>query len=203
MTRTDCCLLIPCINKDKDIPAETLEIINPSEIIRSYVKGLGKARNDLVIRSNNDYLLFVDCGIRFSKTTFETYIKPAIKERKILMYKGENNVLCTKIFGIPRKLFCELGGFDETFHIGEDLEFGLRIPADAEKIEIPQSLIDHLEHEKRGKYLNDLCVRVRLALRYNRLDLLKIQRKKDFLGIFLMPFLLAYYAFNNKRKNIN
>ena len=200
--KTDCCLLIPCLTKKEDIPDETMELINPLEVCRSYVKGLGKARNDLVTRSKNGYLLFVDCGISFSKTTFETYIKPAIENRKLLIYRGENNVLCTKIFGIPRKLFCDLGGFDETFHIGEDLEFGLRIPPKIERIEVPKDLVEHMEHEKRGNYLNDLSVRVRLALRYNLLDLLKIRRKKDVVGVFFIPFLLIYYARNNKRKNI-
>jgi hypothetical protein len=135
--------------------------------------------------------------------TFNTYIKPAIKERKLLIYKGENNVLCTKVLGIPRKLFYDLGGFDETFHIGEDLEFGSRIPAWVERLEIPKSLVEHAEHEKRGNYFNDLCVRVRLALRYKRIELLGIKRKKDVFGIFLIPFLLIYYTVNNKRKNIN
>jgi predicted glycosyltransferase involved in capsule biosynthesis len=167
------------------------------------VKVLGKARNDLVKHSKNNYLLFVDCGIYFSKTTFETYIKPAIQKRELLIYRGENNILCTKVFGISRKFFYDLGGFDETFHIGEDLEFGLRIPSWIKRIEIPKCLVDHREHEKRANYLNNLCVRVRLALRYNRSDLLKVQRKKDFLGVFLIPFLLTYYVWNNKRRNID
>ena len=89
-TETDCCLLVPCINETKDVDKRTLMVVNPLEFTKTYVKGLGKARNELATKSKNDYLLFVDCGVYFSEETFETYIKPAIQERKLLIYRGGN-----------------------------------------------------------------------------------------------------------------
>ena len=210
MRKTLCCLLtpclrssMPCVEKDEDIDPKTIALINPIEVHRSYVKGLGKARNDLVKRSRNAYLLFVDCGVSFSKHTFEAYIKPAIQRREILMYQGENRVLCTRVFGIPRGLFMNLAGFDESFHFGEDIEFGCRIEEWMSKTIIPKDLIDHREHQDRSSYLDNLRVRTRVALRYSRFDLLKPQRKKDLFGIFVIPFLCFYYWKNNERKDID
>lgn len=177
-------------------------MVNPIEFRRSYVKGLGKARNDLVKRSKNEYLLFVDCGVSFSRHTFEAYIKPAIERREVLIYRGENTTLCTKVFGIPRGLFLNLAGFDETFHFGEDIEFGCRIETWMSKTIIPKDLIDHKEHQERSNYLDHLRVRTRLALRYSRFDLLKPQRKKDLFGMFIIPFICLYYWRNNGRKDI-
>lgn len=185
--------------------------MKPKEQVCSYSQGLGVARNNLIKASKEPYLLFVDCGVTFSRSVFENYIKPAIKHRKLLLYKGENGILCTKVLGLPRWIALRVGGFDESFHIGEDLEFGLKlqnfyksIPLIKDNIVvIPNNLVDHKQHEERGSYFKSLCVRVRCAIRYRRWDLVKPQRKKDAFGVFALPFLLLIYLFSNRRLNIN
>jgi len=202
--KTDCCVLVPCLDKTEDINKETLKMINPIEITKSYTSGLGKARNDLVKNSENKYLFFVDCGVSFSKKTYKKLLGPAIKNKKIIVYRGENGILCTKILGLPRRVFLSVGGFDESFHIGEDMEFGFRLQhwlKEGEYVEVPKELLDHREYKERGSYFTSLKVRVRCALRYRRFDLLKIQRKKDFYGVFFIPFILSFYLLNNKRRS--
>lgn len=209
--KTECCLLTPALNVAETLEPSVLEIVQPKEQTYSYVKGLGKARNNLVKNSENPYLLFVDCGVSFSRSTFDSVIKKAVKNRGVVFYRGENGVLCTKVLGLPRWLFLKVGGFDESFHIGEDLEFGLRLfrllkdnsVLDASlkfrTFIIPNNEVDHRKHEERGSYFDGLKVRVRCALRYRYWNFLVPQRKKDVGGMFLVPFLLAYYVFNNKR----
>lgn len=205
LRKTDCCVLIPVKDRFRKLPRETVEMVNPKELVMSFVKGLGKARNDLAKHSKAPYLLFIDTEVSFSKDTFETFILPAIQEKKLLIYKGNNDVMCTKVFGISRKLFYLLGGFDETFHFGEDIEFGLRLKTYGsleDATVIPTNLIEHSSHKETGSYLVSLCVRARCAFRYEAYWLLDHMRKKDYVGRLLLPFIFVRYLLYNPRQNI-
>lgn len=175
---------------------------HPKEIISTNVKGLGYARNRLLSRVTTPYVLYLDTGVFFDENFFDLYIKPAIDGKKTLIYKGNNNVLCTKIFGIQTiTLKCLLKGFDNTFHIGEDLELGFAIGLNnfeygmlkpEKTVFVPEYAVKH-KQDSEYDYLDNLRVRVRLALRYKDKNILKIQRKKDFYGVFLIPYIEIYY----------
>lgn len=203
-------LLIPYQNED-----ELRETVNffkfiipeeyrPLEIISTNSKGLGYARNKLLSMVTTSYLLFLDTNVTFTEDVFERYIQPALDTGNVLLYKGENNILCTKILGINTILLRHyLNGFDSSFHIGEDLELGCKMALNVQKygvfnkehvIYIPSNAISHKKHKRKYSYLDNLRVRVRLALRYNDNSLIKIQRKKDYIGVFLLPLIIAYYS---------
>jgi glycosyltransferase involved in cell wall biosynthesis len=62
--------------------------------------------------------------------------------------------LLTGHFSIPRKLFLELGGFDETFRCHEDYELGLRaIEADVDLRFVPHATAHHHERADLQKVL--------------------------------------------------
>jgi len=187
---------------------KVLECLEGFHVIVSSVKGISKARNDLAKRSKAEYLLYVDDGVDVSRDTFERYISPAIEDNAIVAYEGEGHPsICTRIFGIPRNVMFFIGGFDESFDIGEDLEIGYRLMAFGFPVRwIPTELVMHKNHYKRSRWKMTYKIIARLALRYKKpkiLFLLKQKRKSAPLGIVVTVFSFFFYLFRNKRESID
>lgn len=174
------------------------------ETMVSSVKGRAKARNALAVRSHGSYLLYVDSDVELSKEVVQNYIKPAFAFNKAISYEGYNQKLCTRIFGIPRDLFFRIGGFDETFDLGEDLEIGYRLEKQGIEIEkIPNRCVAHLRRKTSFSWFVSYLVRARLALRYHAYSLLlPVNRKSDLLGLPILVAAFYRYILDSKRKNV-
>ena len=171
------------------------------ETLVSSVRGRAKARNALARRSKGSYLLFIDSDVEISDEVLKQYIKPAFESNSVIAYSGENRKLCTRIFGIPRNLFYKIGGFDETFDLGEDLEIGFRLEkfGISPKL-IPKEMIKHLKRETSFEWRVSYFIRARLAIRYRAYHLLlPIGRKNDMLGFPLLVAAFYRYFLKNAR----
>ena len=194
-------LLIPSLEPEK---VRVGYAVGQIEILLSSVKGRAKARNALALRSQGSYLLFVDSDVELSREVVSHYIRPAYASNTVISYEGNNQKLCTRIFGIPRDLFFKIGGFDETFDLGEDLEIGYRLEKCGIKSEIiPKERVKHLKKETSFRWFVSYLIRARLSLRYHAYRLLlPVNRKNDVMGFPILVTAFYRYFFDNRRENV-
>ena len=171
------------------------------ETLVSSVKGRAKARNALAHKSKGSYLLFIDSDVELTDKVLTQYIKPAFESDSVVAYMGFNRKLCTRIFGIPRNLFYKIGGFDETFDLGEDIEIGFRLEKSGIPIKlVPKELVKHLRRKTSFSWSVSYLIRARLAIRYHAYHLLlPINRKNDAIGFPLLVAAFYRYFFRNAR----
>jgi len=197
-----------------DVLIPTLDISNVKvpeclakfRIVTSSIKGMDKARNDLAKRSKAKYLLYVDSDVCITRDAFEKYVLTAIKDDVIIAYEGEgHHSVCTRVFGVPRNVLFLIGGFDESFDIGEDQEIGYRLKAFGFPIRwIPKMALEHREHSHKGRWKKTYRMIARLALRYKKPKILFLfKRKSAPFGMVFMVFSFFFYFFRNRRKNID
>jgi len=124
-------------------------------VLISTLPGRAVARNDLAKRSQADYLLFLDGDIKISEEVFKRFLEPAIKSRRVVAYEGGNPILCSRVLGIPKDLLFSVGGFDESFDVGEDQELGYALLRQGWKIhKIPRDCIQHVAHRRSGGFFD-------------------------------------------------
>jgi len=140
------------------------------------------------------------------KHQIEKHILTAIEDGAIVAYEGEgHSSVCTRVFGVPRNILFSVGGFDESFDVGEDLEIGFRLKAFGFHIRrIPKKALKHREHSHKGRWKNTYTMIARLALRYKKPKILFLfKRKSAPLGLVFTVFSFFFYLFRNKRESID
>ena len=193
-------VLIPTLKSTVNVPSGLKDM----QAHLCDLPGRSRARNSLSKIAESEYLLFIDDDIEFSKEIFEKYILPNVENNQIISYEG-NNVLCTRVLGIPKELFFLVDGFDTTFNVGEDIEFGYRLMTYGLKInKIPKKDIIHCGKNHSSSWISNYLVRVRLVLRYKKYEyFLPLGNYKEYpKGLVTMIFGFYRYFFDNKRKGI-
>lgn len=168
ITEPSMTIVVPTLKDKVKLP----DFLYKNRVILSRSKGRSRGRNDGALKCNSDFILFVDDDASFSEETYRKYILDVLSNNPdvVVSYEG-NPILCTRIMGISRDLFLRLGGFDETFEIAEDVEFGYRVLEAGYKINyIPSDLVIHREHHRARNALwyrmTGYKYAIKLLLRY-------------------------------------
>lgn len=194
-------VLIPALKEaDLNVPRFLLK---KARIITSDVKGIARARNLMISVSDKSYLVFLDSDVNISKEVFDKWLVPAMKEKRIVAYEGNNPVLCSRVLGVPRDVIVEAGGFDESFSRGEDQELGYRLESMGYRWEkVPNDEIEHKKHRKRGGWFSAFKIEARFLLRYGKFQRSCFKRKSAPLGVLVFLGSLVYFFFKNKRRGL-
>lgn len=162
-------VIIPSLEKELPPLPAWIKALS-SEVILSSVKGRSRARNQGAKRSSGDYLLFLDSDAILPEAGIVEYV-----ERREIFSLGTNPVFCSRVLGIPREIFFDVGGFDESFNVGEDRELGLRLLLGGHSYTlISPELVKHREHGRPGKVsdFRDYCMTsIRFMLRYGLIQI--------------------------------
>lgn len=180
------------------LPNEEIRVENPD--IVSYISGRSRARNECARKSEAEYLLFFDADTKPVLPFFDV-ARWLIENKLAFCIEGNNPVFCSRVFGIPRNVFLKVGGLDETFEIGEDIEFGLRLKSfQIPFFMIPNWMVSHKEHARRYDPIKAYVVRSRLIARYKLFKWLLPMRKLDLIAFPLLFILtLRYFLRKDKR----
>jgi len=123
-------------------------------------------------KAKGDFLLFIDDDTYFSEETYRKYILDVFLKHPNDIVCADHPILSTRVLGISKKLFFDLGGFDESFETGEDADLGFRALERGIKIrKIPKSVIFHREHptvSDRRELLLRCKNKIRYALKYGK-----------------------------------
>lgn len=172
-------IVIPTLKQEVELP----EFLLDNEIILSNSPGRSRGRNDGALKSSKEFLLFMDDDAKFTEETYRKYILNEFEKNPSVIVSMESPVLSTRVTGISRKLFFEVGGFDETFVTAEDLDFGYRLLEKGYTIKyIPIDKIVHNEHPRprfRVRALRSYLNSVRLLLRYKKLLIWSNKKKRS------------------------
>jgi len=179
-------IVVPTLKDKVELP----DFLYKNRVILSRSKGRSRGRNDGALKCNSEFILFVDDDADFTEETYRKYILDVLIKNPDTVISYEASILCTRVMAVSKNLFFKLGGFDETFEIAEDMDFGYRVIKAGFKIKyIPRDLVIHREHRSpnaiwckmvRYKYA------VKFLLRYKRI----LQWDNDIKGKKLVPFTL-------------
>lgn len=146
----------------------------PSEVTEVIIRhdyGRSKARNEGAKRAKGNFLLFLDDDVDLLPEVWSKYILKLFTAEPNAIVCKEHPVLGTRVCGLSRTLFFQLGGFDEAMETGEDADLGFRALRQNVKIHrIPHDLVTHHTHSRNRlrAVLNRARNQARFILRYHQ-----------------------------------
>ena len=134
-------VIIPIGKDDKKKEQETVHMLKnqshePFEIITVYEGNIAHARNLGVQKAKCEYILQCDCGTIYPSDYVEKMCEGFkhsgfvtgswhLYGNKYHNFYVRNNTGSTRCIGYTRKLFNEVGGYQESLNQGEDTEFNI------------------------------------------------------------------------------
>lgn len=101
---------------------------------------------------------------------FEREFAPRTLQWKLETDQGWQELFCVfSNTSLPRNLLIELGGFDESFRLREDLEFGYRLlRAGVQAVSVPQAVAQHYYDKSLRALLQDARIFAEADVRFAR-----------------------------------